>query len=96
MTEKEKMANYFTKDTDKALEAFLESDDTAEKHEIFDKKIRPAFEKLVENLIFVYGFYNIDDIDTLKREGLSNLYEMSLLKHTALLMQMVILLYHII
>jgi len=70
------MANYFTKDTDKALEAFLESDDTAEKHEIFDKKIRPAFEKLVENLIFVYGFYNIDDIDTLKREGLSNLYEM--------------------
>ena len=27
-------------------------------------------------MIFVYGFYNIDDIDTLKREGLSNLYEM--------------------
>lgn len=70
------MAQYFTKDTDKALAAFLATDEVADKHEIFDKKIRPAFEKLVENLIFVYGFYTIDDVETLKREGLSNLYEM--------------------
>lgn len=70
------MTQYFTKDTDIALAAFIAADDTAEKHQLFDQKIRPAFEKLIENLIFVYHFYKIDDVDTLKREALSNLYEM--------------------
>lgn len=70
------MADYFTKDTDKALAAFIDSKVDTEKHEIFDKEIKPAFEKLIENLIFVYGFFNIDDVDTLKRECLADLYEM--------------------
>ena len=70
------MANYFTKDTDIALEKFINSKDQKEKHDTFETSIRPAFEKLIENLIFVYGFYNIGDVETLKRECLSNLYEM--------------------
>ena len=70
------MANYFTKDTDKAIFAFTSSDDPHVKHAIFDAEIRPAFEKLIENLIFVYGFFNIDDVETLKKECLTNLYEM--------------------
>lgn len=47
-----------------------------EKHKFFEDEIRPAFEKLIENLIYVYGFFNLDDVDTLQRECLSNLYEM--------------------
>ena len=70
------MSDYFTKDTDIALEKFIGSQNQKEKHDIFEKSIRPAFEKLIENLIFVYGFYNLDDVDTLQRECLSNLYEM--------------------
>lgn len=70
------MAQYFTKTTDKYIEIFINSKDIKEKHEAFESNIRPAFEKLIENLIFVYGFYNIDNVDTLKRECLSNLYEM--------------------
>ncbi len=70
------MTQYFTKDTDIALASFLATDDITEKHQLFDKEIRPAFEKLIENLIFVYHFYKIDDVDTLKREALANLYEM--------------------
>lgn len=70
------MAHYFTKETDDALDAFQVCTVTEEKHRIFDEKIRPAFEKLTENLIFVYGFYNIEDVDTLKMECLTNLYEM--------------------
>lgn len=72
------MAHYFTKNTDIAIGEFLsfEKHEDKQKNEKFDKSIRPAFEKLIENLIFVYGFYNIDDVDTLKREALSNLYEM--------------------
>ena len=70
------MAQYFTKDTDIALAEFINSTDIPTKHAVFEKEIRPAFEKLIENLIFVYGFYTIDDVETLKREGLANLYEM--------------------
>lgn len=70
------MPQYFTKETDRVIKLFLETDDPREKQEHFESDIRPAFEKLIENLIFVYGFYNIDDVDTLKRECLSNLYEM--------------------
>lgn len=67
--------NYFTKETDKALERFVLSDNIKEKHEIFENEIRPAFEKLIENLIYVYRFFTIGDPDTLKRECLSSLYE---------------------
>ena len=70
------MADYFTRDTDKALEKFINSDNMEEKHVIFEKDIKPAFEKLIENLIFVYAFFKIDDVDTLKRECLADLYEM--------------------
>jgi predicted nuclease of restriction endonuclease-like RecB superfamily len=70
------MAHYFTKDTDASIKSFLESTSELEKHAIFDTGIRPAFEKLIESQIFTYGFYSIDDPETLKRECLTNLYEM--------------------
>lgn len=70
------MAQYFTKETDKHIARFLETKDTVEKHDIFTTKIKPPFEKLIENLIYIYGFYSIDDVETLKRDCLANLYEM--------------------
>ena len=86
------MSDYFTKDTDKALALFiLANEDEAalpegekekrekyqkRRHELFETEIRPAFEKLIENLIYVYGFFNLDDVETLQRECLANLYEM--------------------
>lgn len=70
------MADYFTRDTDRALEKFINSENMEEKHAIFESDIKPAFEKLIENLIFVYSFFKIDDVDTLKRECLADLYEM--------------------
>lgn len=70
------MAQYFNKDTDIAIKEYLSTDELTRKHELFQTAIRPAFEKLTENLIFVYGFYNIDDVETLKKECLSNLFEM--------------------
>jgi hypothetical protein len=69
------MAYYFTPETDEALIAFNASSSTEEKHKLFEEKIRPAFEKLIENLIYVYHFYTIDDVETLKGECLTNLYE---------------------
>lgn len=70
------MTQYFTRDTDKAIAGFLASADKEERHRLFQEEIRPAFEKLIENLIFVYSFFKIDDVETLKRECLTHLYEM--------------------
>lgn len=71
------MANYFTRDTDDSIEQFNASELDEEKHKIFEKEIKPAFEKLIENLIYVYRFYLLaqGDVDTLKRECLTDLYE---------------------
>lgn len=70
------MGHYFNAETDASIKRFLESTSEMEKHAIFDVEIRPAFEKLIESQIYTYHFYSIDDVDTLKRECLTNLYEM--------------------
>lgn len=69
------MSYYFTNETDLAIIRFNESVDSVEKNKIFDKEIRPALEKLIENLIYVYGFFKIDNVETLQNECLSSLYE---------------------
>lgn len=69
------MGQYFTADTDRAIASFKNTDNVLEKNKIFDAEIRPAFEKLIENLIYVYRYYNIDDTETLKNDCLANLYE---------------------
>lgn len=68
------MANYFTIETDDSIERFQAATTDEEKHGIFNEEIRPAFEKLIENLIFVYKFFKFGDTDTLKRECLTDLY----------------------
>lgn len=69
------MANYFTADTDRYIKLFLKEEDNTKKHELFNEGIRPAFEKLIENLIFVYKFSSLDDPDTLKKDCLASMYE---------------------
>lgn len=68
------MAAYFTKDTDRSIEAFQVAATDVEKHRIFNEDIRPAFEKLIENIIYVYRFYTLGDPETLQRECLTDLY----------------------
>jgi len=49
---------YFNKDTQASIEKYQKLDETQTElgHEIYQKEILPAFEKLSENLIYVYGF----------------------------------------
>lgn len=70
------MPQYFTAETDDYIRRFLKTTDSIEKHALFNEGIRPAFEKLIENLIHVYKFFNLDDVETLKQDCLANLYEM--------------------
>ncbi len=49
---------YFTMDTQAAIVEYQNSESQEEKEDLYNKQIKYAFEKLVENLIFVYGFHN--------------------------------------
>lgn len=70
------MPQYFTKETDEYIKLFLKTESKEEKHELFNEGIRPAFEKLIDGLMYSYNFFNIDDADTLRQDCLSTLYEL--------------------
>lgn len=67
---------YFTKDTQIAIKEFVSIEDLSRRAELYNKEIKPALEKLAENLIFVYGFHKQhDDVEHLKHSCVINLYE---------------------
>lgn len=47
---------YFTKETGESIVRYCESECPESRKEIYEKEILPSFDKLAENLIFVYGF----------------------------------------
>ena len=51
---------YFTADTDLSIIAYNEATDSDIKNKIYSREIRPAFEKLVENIIHTFKFYYTD------------------------------------
>jgi hypothetical protein len=69
------VSSYFTKDTENAIVAFQKAPSLPEKEKIFNENIRPAFQKLIENTIFVYKFHTMGDVDLLKNDCLSFLFE---------------------
>lgn len=67
---------YFTNDTQDAIIKYQGSECIKEKQKIYEKDIKEAFEKLVENLIHVYNFNApYDTFDSLKADCVSFLYE---------------------
>lgn len=70
------MAEYFGPTADEAINRYNMCTDNEQRNEIFNTEIRPVFEKLIHNLIYVYKFQKLDDIQTLKAECLTHLYEM--------------------
>ena len=67
---------YFTNETQESIIKYQNSDDIKEKQTIYQKEIKDAFEKLVENLIHVYNFNApYDTFDSLKADCVSFLYE---------------------
>jgi len=67
---------YFGPPEQQAINEFKHSSDSNEKATIYQNRIMPAFKKLVENLIFVYGFArSSDNIPELINDCVSFLYE---------------------
>lgn len=69
------MPLYFGPEVDAKIAEFIKTTDISEKNKIFENDIRPAMLKLIESQMYMYGFFKIDDPETLKNEALSNLYE---------------------
>ncbi len=69
------MPVYFGPDVDVKIDEYKAETDIDKKNKIFETGIRPAFLKLIESQMYLYGFYKIDDPEMLKCEALSNLYE---------------------
>jgi len=67
---------YFGKEAHAAIIAFQNSNCNQEKQEIYNKKIKASFEKLVENLIFIHGFSkDKEHYHIIKSDCISFLYE---------------------
>lgn len=67
---------YFDASTQQAIVEFQLSCDSSERHEIYVTRIMPAFDKLVESLIFIYGFASPNEpIEHMKNDCIAFLYE---------------------
>ena len=67
---------YFTAETQEAIEKFQKAETEKERGETYTKDIMPAFEKLAENLILIYGFAKgRHDFGSLKNDCMTFLYE---------------------
>ena len=68
--------NYFNLETQDAIIQYQNSDSLEEKNKLYLEKILPAFEKLAQNLIFIYGFISPGEpYEHLKNDCVSFLFE---------------------
>jgi len=67
--------NYFDDRTEQYIVRFQKEPDIQRQKDLYLEGIQPAFAKLVENVINVYRFSNIDNVDILKNDCISFLFE---------------------
>jgi|TARA_Y100000034_G_C6835425_1_gene377468 hypothetical protein len=74
---KKKKKMYFGKEAHQAIVDYQNAETQKEKNDIYTIRIKPSFEKLSENLIFIHGFAGKDYsmVDILKYDCVSFLYE---------------------
>jgi hypothetical protein len=71
-----KQKAYFTEHTENAIVRYNSSEDPAERNIIYQREIHAAFDKLAENLIHTFKFYNFDiEYEDVKHEVVTFLVE---------------------
>ena len=63
---KKKSNHYFTKDTENAIVQYVSTDDLSERTKLYVEHIQPAFNELVDKVVFTYKFTSLQNIDYLK------------------------------
>lgn len=66
---------YFTLDTQHAIQEYLTCETSQQRDRIYRSRIKPAFEKLAENLIFMYGFKGKEPYELLRDDCVTFLFE---------------------
>ena len=59
---------YFTQDHEDAIVKYAQSEDLKERTELYMKWIRPAFDELVDKIVFTYKFTTLPNIDELRSD----------------------------
>jgi hypothetical protein len=65
---KRKSNNYFTQVHEDAILDYISCDDVVERNKIYRDVIRPAFQELIEKIVFTYKFTSLPNVNSLKDE----------------------------
>ena len=65
---KRKTNNYFTQVHEDAILQYVASEKQSERNVIYKDVIRPAFQEMINKIVFTYKFTNLPNVDSLKDE----------------------------
>jgi hypothetical protein len=65
---KNKKAYYFTEKTEEAILNYCATDDLSERSRLYIEHIQPAFNELVDKIVYTYKFTSLENIDFLKED----------------------------
>lgn len=65
-TKKRNKNHYFTKVTEKAIIDYCSTDDLPTRSKLYIEHIQPAFNELVDKIVYTYKFTSLENIDVLK------------------------------
>lgn len=59
---------YFTQDNEDAILGYVASNDMAERNRLYNTLIQPAFNEMVDKIVYTYKFNNLPNIEDLRNE----------------------------
>ena len=65
-TKRSKPEKYFTVVTEQSIVLYAKSECQKEKERLYVDEIKPAFDELIEKIVFTYKFTHLSDLDSLK------------------------------
>tara|TARA_B100001094_G_C18184372_1_gene802827 strand:+ start:1016 stop:1702 length:687 start_codon:yes stop_codon:yes gene_type:complete len=68
MSRKKNKKYYFTKDTEQAIVKYCSTMDNSVRTKLYVDEIQPAFNELVDKIVYTYKFTNLQNIDHLRDE----------------------------
>jgi len=68
MTKKQNNNNYFTKDHEQAMIDYVNTSDKIVRTQLYIDYIEPAFNEMVDKIVFTYKFTTLPNIDNLRQE----------------------------
>ena len=69
---------YFTKDTENAIIEYCGTEETSIRTKLYIEEIQPAFNDLVDKIVYTYKFTNLENIDNLKGLDVEKIYKRKL------------------